>query len=84
MEELRISIINAVVLLIEDNKGLLCKIRCWARKAVIFVKKEKEKKGKERRKICVKEVKEEGTHEYLLVDSVSHCMWKMSLFVNNE
>ena len=67
------------VLLIEDNKGLLCKIRCWARKAVIFVKK-----GKERRKICVKEVKEEGTHEYLLVDSVSHCMWKMSLFVNNE
>ena len=46
LQSLRISIINAVVLLIEDNKGLLCKIRCWARKAVIFVKEEKEKKGK--------------------------------------
>ena len=47
LQLLRISIINAVVLLlIEDNKGLLCKIRCWARKAVIFVKEGKENKGK--------------------------------------
>ena len=84
MEELRISIINAVVLLIEDNKGLLCKIRCWARKAVIFVKEGKEKKRKGKEEDLCEGVKEEGTHESLLVDSVSHCMWKMSLFVNNE
>ena len=51
---------------IEDNKGLLCKIRCWARKAVIFVKEEKEGKGKEE-DLC-EGVKEEGTHKSLLVD----------------
>ena len=64
LQSLRISIINAVVLLIEDNKGLLCKIRCWARKAVIFVKEEKEKKGKGKEDLCEGG---KGTHESLLV-----------------
>ena len=43
LPSLRIFIINAnVELNIKDNKGLSCKIRCWARKAVIFLKEGKE------------------------------------------
>ena len=47
LPSLRIFIINAnVELNIKDNKGLSYKIRCWTRKAVIFLKEGKEKSGK--------------------------------------